>query len=485
MTRHGHMTARKPGVASIQPARRWLQRTCDCGNHTGATACADCRKKKVRGLQRQTDHGVACVEVPPVVYDVLDTAGRPLDPDTRNAMGSCFGHDFSDVRVHDDAKAAESARAVNARAYTVGSHIVFGTGRHRPANREDRSLLAHELTHVVQQSAMRSYSGPLTIDPSPAAEREAAQNATHGDGPVGFPVINSLQRTCLPTSECHTPAGQSASTRATVTRAAQVQRRQRREQLCNRQPPDPACTSDGHGAAATNIERLLREYRPDRLALVHGIFVDRDIPSEWRAYRKQCDTFVPPVDGSDNCIFVQRASEQDAGRYHGGSTTIDGMSREDWRLLNLRVLMHETGHARFEAVSHPTPSPGGCTFDNVRSELHEIAADMDECEAADDILRGMNLTPRQRRDRLQDLLKSRFIDRAKKNWKEIQCVCECNDAIAHLRHTASTMTLHWPLVLESTYHTAMIRNVPNWPFAAPQPLGPGDFPEPASNMRMG
>lgn len=77
--------------------------------------------------------------------------GQPLDNSTQEFMESRFGHDFSDVRVHTDARAAESARAVNAQAYTVGRNIVFGGGQYAPTNTAGRHLISHELTHVVQQ----------------------------------------------------------------------------------------------------------------------------------------------------------------------------------------------------------------------------------------------------------------------------------------------------------------------------------------------
>ncbi len=88
---------------------------------------------------------------PPVVHEVLGEAGQPLHAETRALMESRFGHDFSKVRVHADGKAAESAQAVNALAYTVGSDIVLGTGQYAPETNEGRKLMAHELTHVVQQ----------------------------------------------------------------------------------------------------------------------------------------------------------------------------------------------------------------------------------------------------------------------------------------------------------------------------------------------
>jgi hypothetical protein len=79
-------------------------------------------------------------------------AGQRLDADTRAFMEPRFGHDFGQVRVHTDAKAAESARSVNALAFTVGNHLVFSAGRYQPQLVEGKRLLAHELTHVVQQT---------------------------------------------------------------------------------------------------------------------------------------------------------------------------------------------------------------------------------------------------------------------------------------------------------------------------------------------
>jgi hypothetical protein len=89
--------------------------------------------------------------VPPIVHEVLRSAGQSLDPATRAFIEPRLGHDFSQVRVHADSKAAESARDLNANAYTVGRNIVFGAGQFLPGTRMGRRLLSHELTHVVQQ----------------------------------------------------------------------------------------------------------------------------------------------------------------------------------------------------------------------------------------------------------------------------------------------------------------------------------------------
>lgn len=94
-----------------------------------------------------TAHSSMHADVPAV----LASSGEPLNEETRSFMEPRFGRDFGRVRVHRDARAAESAQAVNALAYTVGEHIVFNSGRYSPASQEGKRLLAHELAHVVQQ----------------------------------------------------------------------------------------------------------------------------------------------------------------------------------------------------------------------------------------------------------------------------------------------------------------------------------------------
>jgi len=179
-----------------------LQRACACGKHAGnGGECAECRKKRL-GLQRRAV-GQGPDVAPPIVHEVLRSPGRPLDDATRGFMESRFNHDFSHVpataprlataglvvgpaddplereaerqsqrvmrspatnnallvgpdfsrvRIHTGAAAAKSALAVNARAYTVGQNVVFGVGEYAPGTSAGRSLLAHELMHVVQQN---------------------------------------------------------------------------------------------------------------------------------------------------------------------------------------------------------------------------------------------------------------------------------------------------------------------------------------------
>lgn len=112
---------------------------------------------------------------PPLVREALASTGQPLDAGTRAFMEARFGHDFGQVRVHADARAARSARAVDALAYTVGRDIVFAPGAYAPASAAGRHLLAHELAHVVQQSpAAGGASGgaALSATPAPMIQRQ-------------------------------------------------------------------------------------------------------------------------------------------------------------------------------------------------------------------------------------------------------------------------------------------------------------------------
>lgn len=131
-----------------------LQRKCACGTQGATGECEACGKKRL-SLQRMSldaAHPVDGDSVPPIVQDVLRSPAVSLDPQTRAFMEPRFGHDFSRVRIHADAGASQAADVVQAHAFTVGSDIVFGSGKFAPSTPTGRKLLAHELTHVVQQA---------------------------------------------------------------------------------------------------------------------------------------------------------------------------------------------------------------------------------------------------------------------------------------------------------------------------------------------
>ncbi len=120
----------------------------------------------------------------PVLDLLASSSGDPLPPPVRTDMEARMGQDFSGVRVHTGGAASDSAKAVQAHAYTVGEDIVFGSGTYSPDSDHGRTLLAHELTHVVQQRsgpvAGTEVGGGIKVsDPSDRFEREAERNAHH------------------------------------------------------------------------------------------------------------------------------------------------------------------------------------------------------------------------------------------------------------------------------------------------------------------
>lgn len=115
--------------------------------------CAPCEEEDEKKVMRKEESSAtdSPATAPPIVNDVLNSSGQPLEPETRSFMEERFNLNFARVRVHDNAQAAASAASVQALAYTVGSDIVFGRGQYAPSTSEGRHLLAHELSHVAQQ----------------------------------------------------------------------------------------------------------------------------------------------------------------------------------------------------------------------------------------------------------------------------------------------------------------------------------------------
>jgi hypothetical protein len=153
-------------VSAIPDAQ--LQRACacdggdcpECGSRQQASATHAHVQRSVddaASIARRADDGVSADDgasvAPSLVQEALSSSGQPLERSVRDFMEPRFGHDFSHVRVHNDARAAESAQSVNALAYTTGHNIVFGAGQYAPETHAGRRLVAHELTHVIQQQS--------------------------------------------------------------------------------------------------------------------------------------------------------------------------------------------------------------------------------------------------------------------------------------------------------------------------------------------
>jgi hypothetical protein len=167
--------------------------------------CPKCSKTSLK-LQRSSTNRPKASSVPSVVHEVLNSPGKPLEMNTRAFMEPRFGHDFSNVRVHADEKAAESARSVNALAYTVGQDVVFGAGQYAPETSAGKKLLAHELAHAVQQGSQKNLQNKLVVgEHDDAFEKEADniaslvlnnQRFTQNISPVQY-TIPIMQRAAI------------------------------------------------------------------------------------------------------------------------------------------------------------------------------------------------------------------------------------------------------------------------------------------------
>ena len=163
----------------------------------GATPCG-CSEHDDTPVMCQRSLGSADPSaLPLIVRDVLPASGRPLDPGARAFFEPRFGNDFGAVRVHTDEPAARAAEAINASAFTVGSSIWFGRGKYQPETMSGRRLLAHELTHTIQQrgrpTAQRSLRIGAASDPAEATADRAADAVLSGrsipDIGTGGPIV--------------------------------------------------------------------------------------------------------------------------------------------------------------------------------------------------------------------------------------------------------------------------------------------------------
>lgn len=183
----GHSTNR----GGLLSSRRSSNRSCSCGN-----TCQDCQAWQAGELLPHMWTGT----IPPLVDEALALPGEPLESGLRSQMESRFGHDFGKVRVHRDGKAAASAKAVRARAYTIGQEIVLGSSATGLGRKGNLPLLGHELSHVVQQDRTFLSSGHSRVLQRSGLEvpdGTQGQSSSASDGPEN-------QAAGLPEPDCDT-----------------------------------------------------------------------------------------------------------------------------------------------------------------------------------------------------------------------------------------------------------------------------------------
>jgi hypothetical protein len=188
-----------------------LQRKCSCGGSGGASGeYEQCKNKGEQTLQRKATRPTESGFAPPIVHEVLNSPGQPLDQATRDFFEPRFGYDLSGVCVHTDSQAAESAEAVSALAYTSGRDVVFAAGRYSPGTSAGQRLFAHELVHTLQQNdaqqpkvILRQATGGSRklqiLEPGPASLQSLVDAANTLQRYVGS-IYSSLAEKTSPTN---------------------------------------------------------------------------------------------------------------------------------------------------------------------------------------------------------------------------------------------------------------------------------------------
>jgi hypothetical protein len=363
--------SRKAAVPAMTPvAGGLLQRKCACGGSPGADGeCAECKKKQI-GLQRKSEGSGGVSAVPPIVHEVLGSPGQPLDDKSRSFMEPRLGHDFSRVRVHTDRRSSESARAVNALAYTVGRDLVFDSGQYAPHTPAGRRLLAHELTHVVQQRGS-SAQGELSLDTASdnIFEREAERaeraidlpSAQTGTGKLSAVSPRSIRRAVRPGNvSCHrnglrnpnltgdqAVAAIEAADADAITLASQAEL-QLDNNLTSTRAGDPVDASfdtilqEELGLTLTNPAhfRLIEQQR-DRFARVRGI-----LESGYLRYMCRGGTGVSLV----GCLATNCEADDFAFTCPGNRLIVLCQSFWDEPAERPGTVLHETFHIPFSMV---------------------------------------------------------------------------------------------------------------------------------------
>jgi Domain of unknown function (DUF4157) len=181
---------RMPDGATGQPPLAFSSRSASATQRK----CRECEEEE-QVQRKESGHGPTVpAAVASAVQRAIRAPGQPLDPVSLDYFESRFGADFGQVRVHTDASAAQAARSLHARAFTIGSDIVFAHTQHAPGSHEGRRLLAHELTHVVQQghAPAKPPGGATVIAPVPSSTlaMQRDPDSTPADDPA---LVEELQ----------------------------------------------------------------------------------------------------------------------------------------------------------------------------------------------------------------------------------------------------------------------------------------------------
>jgi len=446
-----------------------LQRKCGCGGSGGATGeCEECKEKEKQeksNLQRKASGPRESAVAPPIVHEVLNSPGHPLDRVTRDFFNARFGHDFSRVRVHTDLRAGNSAKAVGVHAYTVGNDIVFDSGQYSPASVKGRKLLAHELAHTIQQRPV------LSRQPDPLNRPLPPHDPSPRFAPTGACYGSAICRDLITPSKLLAHAAEDPQNK---------EKREHRKKVCQKKPPDAACTAEGHGSVARETTKLLKGYDPSRPARGAKLIVDKDLESDFKASTMRCRDFVPPTSGTE-CITVPDETEKQAAQFNNTmDPTIGGEERGKWRERMVEILVHESEHTRFRAAfragGFPEATQQDCATKDTLAAMNELAAMLTEFPIRMERIRtSVGLSPEDRQKELEEWRTHRILGKEQSitvSLRTARCACNCEDADKMIRETVGFTTASWTQQQKNELHREL--RDPRWssldlrwPFVAP------------------
>jgi hypothetical protein len=357
------------------------------------------------------------------------------------------------VRVHSDGRAAESAREVQALAYTVGFDVVFGTGRYAPTTHPGRALLAHELAHVVQQQsappALRrtpclhgsDCSGPNPGDPGRFGERLDAAVTTMG------------QPTVVPSPPGAGPASPGAS------------------------PASPPPSRQGLPATKT---RMLFNPAGTLPAKVAGIFIDNSISDDEGAEALTCRDFPPPiptgVPPGGCCIRIPPDVEDEAAALLNATGPLSAADTAK-KLHIVSLVDHEAEHCRFEGSIGVLFTAGpDCDLDTVvfhgpvsntdfkvQFYLSEMSAEIAEFAS---YYQNYKASPTAANHALLHQIELRIALNPDESIRGIlqalMCKCSCSTVAAFTEKVVKGVTGSWPEDQTNKFLEAMTRILPSW-----------------------
>jgi len=427
-----------------------LRRKCSACDEAVQRKCASCEEEDAK-LQKKADgRTVSAREAPAIVHDVLSSPGRPLEPSTRAFFEPRMGYDLSQVRVHGGSKAAESATAVNALAYTIGSHIVFADGQYAPGRLDGNRLLAHELAHVVQQD--------------------------------GAPSL-SLQRACRTPAQCGvTNPGSSRAFGGPVEAESEAIAKASGGVSVGGGPT--SCTLPRHGERAVNIESLAigaglgAAVAPD----LAGFFINACLSPNDGTFSPSCSEFPggPPGGAPPDkaCAQVHTADEDEAKALVAKPKPLNEADQR--RLLWwTSTVKHESQHTIFNPKAGTVvPPSGGCDVNtavpvpsggNVLDRLTEISAEIAEYDV---YFRNRKQRPADSEWVLQTEehdIATRGSENILGNIKDLQCACNCGVVAKFVEEVFIEASSSWTNEEKKRFKKAMTSFMPSfWPRALHQ-----------------